>query len=55
MAYLPQDVPAARLVSAAALTAAAIQTNKVDASNKAAVAEYFMAIHRQVFGKELAE
>ncbi len=53
--HVPQDIPAARLVSAAALTAAAIQSGKLDAGNKAAVAEYFNAIHQELFGKAPAE
>lgn len=47
-----QAIPAAKLVSAAALTAAAIQSGKLDAGNKAAVAEYFHAIHQELFGKQ---
>ncbi len=42
--------PAGRLVASAVLTAAAIQTGKVDAGDKAAVAEYFNALHLQLFG-----
>lgn len=45
-----QNIPAARLVAAAIITAAAIQTGRFGAGSKPAVAEYFNGIHRELFG-----
>ena len=53
--YLPQDIPAARIVASAVITAAAIQTGKIDAEKSSAIVEYFNELHRQLFGKDPAE
>lgn len=47
---VPQNIAAARLISSAIITAAAIQTGRFGAGSKPAVAEYFNGIHRELFG-----
>ncbi len=48
---VPQDIPAARIVASAVITASAIQTGMIKADDYSAVTKYFNELHSQLFGK----